>query len=58
MASHPGNYGEGNPPIPAIDGATVAFMINNSSAERRQLSGHIQYFLKTQSGRHLNADPG
>lgn len=30
MASHSGGYGEGNPPIPAIDEATVVFMINRS----------------------------
>lgn len=30
MASHPCDYGESNPPIPAINDATVVFMINRS----------------------------
>ncbi len=30
MANHPGDYGESNPPIPAIDEPVVVFMINKS----------------------------
>lgn len=54
-----GHYVTSDAPIPVIGFPFLRTrMTHNSSAERRQLSGHIQYFLKTQSGRHLNADPG